>query len=96
MRIILIELEVEQPIWIGIDRKIHIITNMPTLLFSLLHFDWPNGDTSLFEIGWQVGGFRFDLLFWWAIRWKLLPKISDRFCNKLTFADLRRWWKNND
>ena len=50
MRIIPIELHVER--W-----------NLGnTFLFYIGHFDWPEGDASLFELGWYQGAFQWDLL----------------------------------
>ncbi len=42
-----------------------------TLRFAVLHFDWPDGDASLLEIGWYQGDFCFDVLFWGWIGWRI-------------------------
>ena len=50
MRIILLEIEIDPGKW-------------PTYLVSILHFDWPEGDTCLFEFGICQGKFVFEILF---------------------------------
>ncbi len=50
-----------------------------TFEIQVLHFDWPDFDTCLIGGGWNQGDLWFDLCFWRAIRWRLLPKISERF-----------------
>jgi hypothetical protein len=48
-----------------------------TFEIQFLHFDWPDGDTSLLGGGWHQGEFWFDCCFWWAIKTRLLSKIFD-------------------
>ena len=55
MRIIPIELEFDY--W-KLGKK-----NFHTLRFAILHFDYPDGDASLLELGWYQGGFVWDFLF---------------------------------
>jgi hypothetical protein len=55
------------------------IERWDTFQIYLLHFDWPEGDTSFINIGWYQEKFQFDILFWWAFRWKLLPKFAEWF-----------------
>ena len=50
-----------------------------TFEIQILHFDWPDGDTCLIGGGWHQGKFWFDACFWWAFRWRFLPKMHERF-----------------
>jgi len=67
------------PFEINIERAEMKITSVDTFEIQLLHFDWPDGNTCLLGCGWYQGIFWYDIFFWWAIRNRLLPKISERF-----------------
>jgi hypothetical protein len=55
MRIIPLEIEIDY--W-RLGKK-----NYHTLRLAIMHFDLPDSDASLFEIGWYQGGFVWDLFY---------------------------------
>ncbi len=39
-----------------------------TLSIAIMHFDWPDGDASLLDIGWWMGEFRCEVLWFGFVR----------------------------
>lgn len=67
MKLIPIEIEIER--W----------KNYNTASIKIINFETCDYDTSLFAIGFYQGDFFIEILFSWAIRHRLLPKVSERF-----------------
>jgi hypothetical protein len=65
--------------YIPLEIEFELWKNHNTISIKIMNFDTCDYDSSLFAIGFYQGEFFFDLFYWWAIRHRLLPKVSERF-----------------
>lgn len=65
------------PFEFNIERAMKKLISIDTFEVQFLHFDWSEGDTCLFGLGWYQGVFWIDICFWWAIKTKLLSKLLE-------------------
>lgn len=67
------------PFELNIERPINKLISVGTIEAQVLHFDWPDGDTCLFGFGLNQGSLWFEMFFWWAIKFRLLPKLLELY-----------------